>query len=114
MKKRAGGVEQVPAYRCGSQSEWLHSYAVPICFCMPRTRPASPHFNAGEELHRVVLPVKRPTACTFGGDQLQHLYVTTRVETGGRVQRGCFACVVPACWKILELLLAGAGSSAAM
>ena len=39
----------------------------------------------GEELHRVALPVKRPTACTFGGDQLQHLYVTTRVETGGRV-----------------------------
>jgi sugar lactone lactonase YvrE len=30
----------------------------------------------------VALPVKRPTACTFGGDQLQHLYVTTRVETG--------------------------------
>lgn len=43
--------------------------------------PPSP--PAGEELHRVVLPVKRPTACTFGGDQLQHLYVTTRVESGG-------------------------------
>lgn len=33
----------------------------------------------------MALPVKRPTACTFGGDQLQHLYVTTRVESGGRV-----------------------------
>lgn len=30
----------------------------------------------------MALPVKRPTACTFGGDQLQHLYVTTRVESG--------------------------------
>lgn len=36
----------------------------------------------GEELRRVVLPVRRPTACTFGGPQLEHLYVTTRVETG--------------------------------
>jgi sugar lactone lactonase YvrE len=31
----------------------------------------------------VTLPVKRPTACTFGGEQLEHLYITTRVETGG-------------------------------
>ncbi|PRW33693.1 SMP-30 gluconolaconase LRE domain [Chlorella sorokiniana] len=38
--------------------------------------------ETGEELQRVALPVKRPTACTFGGDQLQHLYVTTRVESG--------------------------------
>ncbi|PSC74213.1 SMP-30 gluconolaconase LRE domain [Micractinium conductrix] len=38
--------------------------------------------GTGQELRRVSLPVKRPTACTFGGDQLQHLYVTTRVETG--------------------------------
>lgn len=36
----------------------------------------------GEELRRVALPVRRPTACTFGGPQLEHLYVTTRVETG--------------------------------
>lgn len=38
--------------------------------------------QSGEELRRVALPVKRPTACTFGGAQLEHLYVTTRVEAG--------------------------------
>lgn len=37
---------------------------------------------AGEELRRVALPVRRPTACTFGGPNLEHLYVTARVETG--------------------------------
>lgn len=35
------------------------------------------------------LPVKRPTACTFGGDQLQDLYVTTRVETGAWAEERC-------------------------
>lgn len=29
------------------------------------------------------LPVKRPTACTWGGEELDELYVTTRVERGG-------------------------------
>ncbi|GAB4813394.1 hypothetical protein N2152v2_000440 [Parachlorella kessleri] len=38
--------------------------------------------ETGEELRRVRLPVQRPTACTFGGPELQHLYVTTRVESG--------------------------------
>ena len=28
----------------------------------------------------MALPVKRPTACTFGGDDLASLYVTTRVS----------------------------------
>jgi len=34
--------------------------------------------KTGEELRRVVLPVERPTACTFGGADLDTLYVTTR------------------------------------
>lgn len=38
--------------------------------------------NTGNEVQRIQLPVKRPTACTFGGENLEHLYVTTRVETG--------------------------------
>ncbi|EFN53462.1 hypothetical protein CHLNCDRAFT_136730 [Chlorella variabilis] len=38
--------------------------------------------QTGKELRLVGLPVKRPTACTFGGEQLEHLYVTTRVESG--------------------------------
>ena len=36
----------------------------------------------GELLHRVQLPVKRPTALTFGGEGLRTLFVTTRVEGG--------------------------------
>jgi len=36
----------------------------------------------GEELHTVELPVKRPTALTFGGNDLATLFVTTRVESG--------------------------------
>ena len=51
----------------------------PSLLCLPRCSGGT-----GQELRRVSLPVKRPTACTFGGDQLQHLYVTTRVETGAR------------------------------
>ncbi|NET40042.1 MAG: SMP-30/gluconolactonase/LRE family protein [Cyanothece sp. SIO1E1] len=31
----------------------------------------------GEEIERVNLPVQRPTSCTFGGEQLQTLYITT-------------------------------------
>lgn len=31
----------------------------------------------GKEVIRVVLPVQRPTSCTFGGDQLTDLYITT-------------------------------------
>jgi gluconolactonase len=30
----------------------------------------------------VKLPVKKPTACTFGGADLGELFVTTRVEKG--------------------------------
>jgi sugar lactone lactonase YvrE len=37
---------------------------------------------SGELLHKVQLPVKRPTALTFGGDDLATLFITTRVETG--------------------------------
>lgn len=36
----------------------------------------------GDLLHRVELPVKRPTALTFGGADLATLFVTTRVEPG--------------------------------
>mmetsp|Transcript_38556 Transcript_38556/g.94846 ORF Transcript_38556/g.94846 Transcript_38556/m.94846 type:complete len:362 (-) Transcript_38556:121-1206(-) len=35
-----------------------------------------------KELQRVKLPVQRPTACTFGGDDLEDLYVTSREEKG--------------------------------
>jgi len=38
--------------------------------------------TTGEEVGRVELPVKRPTACTWGGEELDELYVTTRVESG--------------------------------
>ncbi|MBN3896885.1 MAG: SMP-30/gluconolactonase/LRE family protein [Nostoc sp. NOS(2021)] len=35
-------------------------------------------FNAkGEEILRIKLPVQLPTSCTFGGDDLQTLYITT-------------------------------------
>ncbi|KAL6784993.1 hypothetical protein ACKKBG_A02000 [Auxenochlorella protothecoides x Auxenochlorella symbiontica] len=40
------------------------------------------HPESGAVLHKVPLPVQRPTACTFGGRDLGDLYVTTRVETG--------------------------------
>ncbi len=31
---------------------------------------------------QVELPVKKPLACTFGGPDLEQLFVTTRVEKG--------------------------------
>ncbi len=31
----------------------------------------------GEEILRIQLPVQRPTSCTFGGEDLQTLYITT-------------------------------------
>lgn len=34
------------------------------------------------QLRKVQLPVKRPTACAFGGADLGTLYITTRVEAG--------------------------------
>lgn len=52
----------------------------------------------GKELQRVTLPVKRPTACTFGGEQLEHLYITTRVETGADASPnhgGLFKVTIP-------------------
>lgn len=36
----------------------------------------------GDLLHVVKLPVQRPTALTFGGDDLGTLFITTRVEGG--------------------------------
>jgi sugar lactone lactonase YvrE len=38
--------------------------------------------NTGKQLMAVALPVQRVTACTFGGDDLSELFVTTREETG--------------------------------
>ena len=38
---------------------------------------------AGELLHKVSLPVKGPTACTFGGKELNKLFITTMAEGGG-------------------------------
>lgn len=46
----------------------------------------------------MALPVKRPTACTFGGPGLEHLYVTTRVETGAGASPhhgGLFRIAIP-------------------
>lgn len=34
----------------------------------------------GREIHRIKLPVRRPTSCTFGGPGLKTLYITTRHE----------------------------------
>ena len=38
--------------------------------------------QTGKQLMAVALPVKRVTACTFGGEDLSELFVTTREETG--------------------------------
>ena len=38
--------------------------------------------ETGKQLMAVPMPVKRVTACTFGGDDLSELYVTTREEPG--------------------------------
>lgn len=40
-------------------------------WCVIRFNPA------GEEILRIQLPVQRPTNCTFGGDDLKVLYITT-------------------------------------
>mmetsp|Transcript_15285 Transcript_15285/g.23807 ORF Transcript_15285/g.23807 Transcript_15285/m.23807 type:complete len:154 (+) Transcript_15285:168-629(+) len=36
--------------------------------------------ETGEELQRVDVPVRGPTDCTFGGKDLEDLYITTRLE----------------------------------
>lgn len=36
----------------------------------------------GNDCLQVMLPVKKPLACTFGGADLDQLFVTTRVEKG--------------------------------
>ena len=41
-----------------------------------------PHLLLWESGAQVKLPVKRATACTFGGPGLEQLFVTTRVESG--------------------------------
>jgi len=46
-----------------------------VCIC--RRTGYSP---TGELLHKVQLPVERPTALTFGGADLATLFITTRVE----------------------------------
>ena len=38
------------------------------------------HSPAGEVLAEVALPVRLATACTFGGDDLRDLYITTSRE----------------------------------
>lgn len=74
------------------------------CLVLPHSALLAPR-RAGKELQRVALPIKRPTACTFGGEQLQHLYVTTRVETGDRLRTRC-AMLCCACeWLGLRLWL---------
>lgn len=45
--------------------------------CVAQYDPAS-----GRQLSAIHLPVKRPTACTFGGADLSELYCTTREEGG--------------------------------
>lgn len=45
----------------------------------------------GAVLRRVTLPVRRPTALTFGGQGLEDLYVTTRVEPGPDPHAHCGA-----------------------
>lgn len=54
--------------------------------------------RSGERLRRITLPVQRPTACTFGGADLDTLYVTTREEKGPAASAhwgGVFAVRVP-------------------
>lgn len=53
---------------------------------------------AGEELRSVELPVKRPTALTFGGNNLEQLFITTRVESGDSPSEhagGLFSTTIP-------------------
>lgn len=38
--------------------------------------------ETGERLHTIEMPVKRPSACAFGGPELQQLYITTISEEG--------------------------------
>jgi gluconolactonase len=53
--------------------------------------------HTGRQLAAVALPVKRPTACTFGDSDLSGLYVTTREEgaTGTVSAGGLFRVRIP-------------------
>lgn len=43
--------------------------------------------DSGKLLRKVTLPVKGPTCCTFGGKNLDQLFITTMAEEGGK-ERG--------------------------
>lgn len=52
----------------------------------------------GKELHRIHLPIKRPTSCCFGGPNFEDLYVTTRIEAGSEASPnhgGLFKVSIP-------------------
>lgn len=54
--------------------------------------------RSGQTVLTVDLPVNDPTSCTFGGDKLEVLYVTSMKERGARGAKasgGVFAVTVP-------------------
>lgn len=54
--------------------------------------------KSGKELQRILLPIRRPTSCNFGGPGLETLFVTSRVETGDNASPnhgGVFAVNIP-------------------
>ena len=51
--------------------------AVPGCSCILRIDPLT-----NKVIYKLMLPVIKPTACTFGGSELESLYITTRNPDG--------------------------------
>lgn len=54
--------------------------AVPGCSCILRIDPLT-----NKVIYKLMLPVLKPTACTFGGLELDNLYITTRNADGSEL-----------------------------
>ena len=67
------------------------------CQCHLHTDDVYCAGTTGKLLHKVKLPVKGPTACTFGGEHLDRLYITTMAEGGGKNpgEGGLYVAKVP-------------------
>lgn len=67
----------------------------------------------GERLEEVAVPVQRPTSCAFGGEDLDHLFITSakRDLTPARMERqpqaGGLFCFKPGVTGVAELPFAG-------
>lgn len=64
-------------------------------------------FGLGRVMHKIRMPVKNITSCTFGGHKLDHLYVTSRRSvsaSGAKVEGSVFRVTIPGRHKVARII----------